>query len=471
MIDRTFTSSLNVQQRRTAPGPLLSGYARLDVVWVPALLVIHALLGVIISGSPLLATAHAGLVMLAGLWWALSSASLERVACLAAYATGAETLWRMTRAEIPWEFSKYAVTGILILGLLRAGRLRAPVLPLLFFILLLPSIILPMASVNGTELRNELSFNLSGPLALAVSAWFFSHVKLAPAQLPRVFLSAICPITSTGAIALYKIVTAKEIVFTHGSNPALSGGFGPAQVSAALGLGALMSFLWAMDKTVSRQMRLILLALTLYLLGQSALTFSRGGLYMACGGALLAAFFLVKDRKTRMRLFIIAILLGAAVNFVALPRLDEFTGGKLARRIQDTSLTGRDNIAAGDLRVFADHPLFGVGPGQTQYFRDQYGSYSRAHAHSEFSRLLSEHGVFGMAAILILLVLSIQHFLRARSPQGRALVASMIAWSFLFMLSLAMRLAAPSFVFGMTAATISQENGRENEQENGQEKV
>jgi len=461
MIDRTFVTPINVQQRRIPPSPRLSGYAKLDIVWVPALLVLHALLGVFISNSPLLATAHAGLVTVAGLWWALSSVNLERVACLAAYITGAETLWRMTRAEIPWEFSKYAITGVLILGLLRAGRLKAPAPPLLYFMLLLPSVILPMANVNETELRNELSFNLSGPLALAASVWFFSHVKLTPAQLPRVFLAAICPVISTGAIALYKIVTAKGIVFTHGSNAALSGGFGPAQVSAALGLGALMSFLWAMDKTVSRQMRLFLLAVTLYLLGQSALTFSRGGLYMACGGALLATLFLIKDRKTRMRLFIITVLLAVAVNFVVLPRLDEFTGGKLAKRLQDTSLTGRDSIAIGDLRVFADHPLFGVGPGQTQYFRDQGAGYSKAHAHSEFSRLLSEHGVFGLAAILILFAISVQHFIGARSPQGQALVVSMIAWSFLFMLSLAMRLAAPSFVFGLSAATILPEEAPE----------
>src|SRR5262249_10578674 len=141
--------------------------------------------------------------------------------------------------------------------LLRAGRLKGATLPFLFAMMTLPSLVMPMANVEGAEMRREISFNLSGPLALAVSAWFFSQVKLSGAQLQKMFLALICPVVSIASIAVYKIMTAREIVFIDDSNPMTSGGFGPNQVSAMLGLGSLMAFLLALDRSASRALRFV----------------------------------------------------------------------------------------------------------------------------------------------------------------------------------------------------------------------
>mgnify|MGYP002381830935 CR=1 FL=1 len=456
MIDHTATAPLPLTQRRAQPlGMRLRNLVKLDIVWVPALLLLHMALGMLFAQSSIVATVHFGLVVLvaAGCIFA-SSFSLARMACFAAYVTGAETLWRMSKASIPWEIAKYVVIALLVASLVRAGRLRAPILPLVFFLLLLPAIVLPLSNLSWELLQQELSFNLSGPLALTVSLWFFSNVRLSTRQLHGLLLAGICPALAVASFTLYGILTAKTLVFTHGSNAALSGGFGPAQVSAALGFGALLTFLWVIDASASPALRIVLVALLLYFLGQCALTFSRGGLYMAIGGATAAALFAARDRKTRLALCGILLVVSAAFTYLVLPRLDQFTEGKFAKRLQDTGLTGRDDMISGDLKVFADHMIFGVGPGQTGAYRAQVSINNTAHAHTEFTRLLAEHGLFGAAALLVLALISAQNFLAARTPRGRGLVLAVISWALIFMSSLAMRLVAPSFMFGLSAVSL-----------------
>ncbi len=461
-IDRSLATPLKLNRRQGAVSRWLSDRSRLDIIRVSFLLLAHILLGLLLSNAQPLANLHVAAILLPGFWYALSTPRLERAAYLGAYITGAETLWRMTNASVFWELGKYAIVAVFVLALLRSGRLKGPILPFLFLLLLLPSLVMPLANVGELDLRNQISFNLSGPLALVASAWFFSHVSLSGAQLQRMFLALICPVISVATIALYGIVTAEKLVFIDDSNPLTSGGFGPNQVSAVLGLGALMAFLMVLDASVSRGLKIIFFLVSILLIAQSAMTFSRGGLYMACGGAILAVIFLIQDRRVRFQLFAAIIALFLTINFVLVPRLDEFTGGALSKRFSDTQLTGRDSLAMADLQVFSDHPVFGVGPGQTRRYRNREVGYSYAAAHTEFSRLLAEHGVFGLIAIIVLLCMAVQHFRQSPTARGRAVAGSMTAWSLLFMIGAAMRLVAPSFVFGMTAATILPENGPEN---------
>jgi hypothetical protein len=458
MIDRSIATPYKLNRRPGAVRSWLSDSSRLDVIRVSSLLVAHILLGLLLSSATALSNVHVVAVLLIGLWYALSTPRLERAAYVGAYITGSETLWRMTNAGVFWELGKYAIAVIFILALLRTGRLKGPIMPFLFLLLMLPSLVMPLANVEESELRRQISFNLSGPLALAVSAWFFSHIRLSGAELRRVFLALIYPVVSIATIAVYKIMTAEKLVFIDDSNPMTSGGFGPNQVSAMLGLGALMAFLLVLDRSVSRGLKLVCFPLSVFLIAQCALTFSRGGLYMACGGAILAVIFLIQDRRVRVQLFAVILVLFLMLNFLLLPRLDEFTGGALSKRFRDTGLTGRDNLAFADLQVFLENPMFGVGPGQTRYYRDRDFGYAYAAAHTEFSRLLSEHGVFGLIAIAVLLCMAVQHFRQSGTARGRAVAGSMTAWSLLFMIGAAMRLAAPSFVFGLAAATILSEN-------------
>ncbi len=409
-------------------------------------------LALLMRQSSAVATVHAWTTLAVGAYYALSGARLERVAYVAAYITGAEVLWRMTDAGAFWEFGKYAVSAIFLLALLRGGLLRGPIPALLYFSLMLPSLILPLINVTTVELRDQISFNLSGPFALMVCVWFFTHLKLTISQLLWLFVSLLAPAFGIAAISIFSTFTSK-LSFSSESNFATSGGFGPNQVSAALGLGAMMAALYLMLKG-SRKLseRALMIACVLIFSVQSALTLSRGGLYCAAGGLLLAAMYLIRDRRTRTKLILASVVGFLLINFVILPQLSEFTGGALVKRFQDVGMTGRDKIIMADLQTWADNPIFGVGPGQSKAYHKQF--FRASAAHTEFSRMLAEHGIFGLIALVMMGVMFIRHLRQAQSREAKALVSAVSIWGLLYMFTAAMRVVAPSFTFGLAALTL-----------------
>lgn len=415
----------------------------------------HVPLGVLAAQNPLIGTAHGMLAVVAGLWLAAYGKSLKYVAYAAAYIVGAEVLWRMTRATIlPWETGKYATVLIFVIALIRLRRVNMPKLPALYFALLLPSALVLFTQLDFAEVRKAISFNLSGPLTLMLCVAFFFHLRLNAEQLQRVFMIFAAPIISIAMFILFNLSTNSDIVFTGESNRAVTGGFGPNQVSAALGLGALLMFFCLLYEKKSRVLRFMMIAVIGFFITQAALTFSRGGLYNAIGAAFFGSLFLMKDARSRINLIVVMVLLIVAAQFVLLPQLDAFTGGALEARLQDVDPTGRGELLEADLKIWANNPILGVGPGQATASRDEL----MLIAHTEFSRLLSEHGVFGFAALIALLAAGWVAFKRARGAQSKALVVALVAWSFLFMLNAAMRTAAPSFVFGLAYATFQLEN-------------
>ncbi|MCK9246550.1 MAG: hypothetical protein M0P11_06305, partial [Anaerolineaceae bacterium] len=71
------------------------------------MLLLHVGLAFLFRNFRIAATIHALLVLLLGLWTALTADNLVKVVPYAAYITGAELLWRMTRAGVFWEYGKY----------------------------------------------------------------------------------------------------------------------------------------------------------------------------------------------------------------------------------------------------------------------------------------------------------------------------------------------------------------------------
>jgi hypothetical protein len=381
---------------------------------------------------------------------ALNPRRIERVAYLAAYMVGSEVLWRMITDALPWESAKYGLTLIFSSALVSRFGIRSLVAPGLCFALLLPSATVTVNEVTPAELRGMLSFNLSGPLSLAVSAAFFSRVELTPAMVLRVFLLLVAPVVAIGSIVVFNIITAEQLKFTFESNFATSGGFGPNQVSLALGLGALACF-WCLLQTGLRwPMRCVLFPLMLWLGAQCALTFSRGGMLGAAISAGLALVFLMLDPDARKKVILVVPLLVAAGYFFIWPALVDFTGGNLAVRYNETSLSHRDELGSEDIDVWMRSPVLGVGPGLSP--RHHLNGVA---SHTEFTRLLAEHGFFGAVAIGLMLIFGLCNVYRARAALGKALVASALAWSLLFMVNSAMRTVAPSFMYGLSCCMVA----------------
>jgi hypothetical protein len=410
----------------------------------------HVLLAGLFQLGPEVATAHALLICAVTAWAVLRWNSVG-IACLAAYVGGADVLWRMTGAEVPWEISKYLIAVLCLGGVLRLGRRahwNGPTL--IYFLALFPSIAVLLQGYDGgfRELAQLLSFNLSGPLCLFASAWYMSQIQLERRDVRLLLASFIGPALTIALLTLIATSTATELTFTDESSFATSGGFGPNQVSVVLGLGALCSLLVAIDPKCNGGRRWAALSLFLFFATQSVMTFSRGGLYSFGIAFGLAALVFWRDRSSRRWLIRISIgvtLIGVTLVF---PRLDAFTGGGLKARFEDTSPTGRDDIMQEDLRLWRENPVFGLGPGAARLERRGNSTIS----HTEYTRMLSEHGLFGAFALLTLAALCTTQLLRHQPHQERALRIAFMAWSLVTMLHVGMRVAAIGLVFGWGCA-------------------
>ena len=411
-------------------------------------ILIHVPLALQMDKYEQLSTAHAYVVLAIGIIAAVAR-RLDIAAAAAAYIAGAEVLWRMTHADVFWEFGKYATVAIFVVGLIRSG-IRNSVLPFVYFGLLIPSTILTAEGLSVALARSEISFNLSGPLALLVSTCFFSGLSFTRKQMGNIFISMLAPITGILSIAAYSTLTATAIHWSGESNWTTSGGFGPNQVSSMLGLGALITMLCFVAMKSTKFLKFVLIGLGIVLITQALLTFSRGGVYLAASTILVATFFLVRQPRQLIRLLFGAVVVSIVMFAFVRPWLNSFTGDRLEERYKNVGTTGRKEIIEDDLRIWSEHPFLGVGPGQAMDYRRLFER--GAIAHTEFTRLLAEHGMFGLAAIGILIAIAFRNMHQTPSGVGRAVNASLIFWSISFMAIYAMRLAAPAFLFGLSSA-------------------
>jgi hypothetical protein len=257
----------------------------------------------------------------------------------------------------------------------------------------------------------------------------------------------ILPIVGIASVTLYGILSAEAIEFGPASNFASSGGFGPNQVSAILGLGGGLALILFLTGTgIVKRLSALLLALSLLTL--SALTFSRGGLYNA--GVMLAFAMVHSFRSSRGRMasLLAMLVLGLAGAYLIYPRLNAFTSGMLGRRFADIDPTLRGQIAQADLELWFANPLVGVGPGVSKTSRTDLLGVGVA-AHTEYTRLLAEHGTAGLLALLLMLVMCIYAYSRAPDRYAQIWVAGLLAWPLMEMTHSAMRIVAISFLFGL----------------------
>ena len=224
---------------------------------------------------------------------------------------GSEVLWRMADVSLLWEIGKYAICAMMVVALWRGGRYKLHVPSAIYFLLLIPSAVITYSTLGFTDGRQPISFNLSVPLAIAVAVWFFSNITLTAGQVRRVLLIMAIPAMAVGAATLYAMLTAVNLRFSNNSNMESSGGYGPNQVSAVLGLEALLMVFYLLQGPAPNLLRAMLFACATFLAVQSAMTFSRGGLAGSTAAFAVALLFLLRDRGAAMRL--LPLLLGAVM--------------------------------------------------------------------------------------------------------------------------------------------------------------
>jgi hypothetical protein len=422
-------------------------------------LLAHVVLAMAMERYRFVATAHALFCWLGGIACAFAGMRRERIVMIAGYIAASEVLWRAAEAQVFYEGGKYAIAAIFLASMLRLRlyRLRWPAI--LYFLLLLPSIVMTMGELDLALVRGVLSFNLSGPLALAMSVLYLSQVRLTPAQLLRVLGIMLGPLIGLAAVCSSATFGVDDIQFTANSNYQTSAGAGPNQVSSVLGWGVTCAFLWLAFQRRSLLSAGLALGLMLVCAVQAALTFSRSGIWMSGICILAASCFLARDPRTAAKMAVLFVFVALLGWFVIVPALDHFTGGTLSERYAQKGFSNRENIAQQDLLLFAEHPILGVGPGMGKSWRKkEFGSGDVAH--TEFTRLFSEHGILGFTALLSLLAMAGSRFLAKGSPQEKALRGTSLIYSFAFMAVTAMRVALPGFVFGLAFVGLALPNNR-----------
>jgi O-Antigen ligase len=416
-------------------------------------LALHVPLGIAMKLVPFLSTIHALASLAVALVLVVRRYPMALVVAACAYLVGSEALWRMTEARVFWEFGKYALLLVVVsaLGLRRQGI--ASFLPVPYLLLLVPGVLLTIIGVPDLgELRQILSFELSGPVAFAVCGIFLLGRNLSRDEVLRSLAAMLAPIASVAALTFFGIYTT-DIQFGASSSFDASGGFGPNQVAAALALGMVVCFLLLTGRRGPLPWRVALTGLIVWFGTQAALTLSRTGLYYSVAAILAGTAFLVADLRRFVLVVVVGLTLAGLGRFVIAPQLDAFTEGAVGARFARTDLSGREDLMKGDIMVFLRHPVFGVGAGMSREARrEAVGAVGKNH--TEFTRLLSEHGLLGAAALVLMLVMSGRVVWFQTTGWPRAFSASLVAFALIFMAGSGMRLAIPSFLLAFAGVRI-----------------
>ena len=430
-------------------------------------LMLHLPLAIGMELSPWISTAHAGLALLFGLRAALLG-RVSQVVYAVTYIAAAEVLWRMSRAYVLWEYSKYAIVAILFVAVMvelsrrqESRRLRSG-WPLLLLITLVPASVMAVLYYGLAEARDTLSFNLSSYVALVALGLYLWDRPLNRETTVKTLLALISPIVGITFLAVYYTITDLDsLIFLGAANWVTSGNYGPNQVSNMMGFGALGGVMLFILIPRAWGARIFILVLTFAMLGQGLLTFSRGGIYSFALALAVFGLHLTNTPRARRRFLALFALFGIILVAFVYPFLDDFTGGSLSQRFSDLDTTGRLEAALTDLEVFADNPVVGVGVGRSIEYHVTVNGISLA-AHTEFTRLLAEHGLFGILAIAILIWMLAQRYLANMAGLGRGMTAALAVWAMSIMAHSAMRLAVIPLAIALAFAYWRLQGGARN---------
>lgn len=415
----------------------------------------QAVLARVVFLTPKVGMVQAG-ALLALAAWGLLRRDAELSLLVAAYLTSAEIVWRQAQAPIPYLTGPYLVTIIGVISVFTVfstlGNLGRRAL--LYIALLLPSSIITF-TVAASDSRQLFAFALAGPTALAVLIVWLAQVRVSASFYRRVLwtvaISGVGPLTIGATNLSDSIGSGQDLVFTDASNFTASGGFGPVQVSSVLGLTVVVAILLVILET-DPFVRLVAAAVGIGAAVQSLLTFSRGGMFSTAFAVAALALALARNREGRRRVLTVIAIVFALGYFVIIPRIDSFTKGAFNERFTDTK-SGRTELASNDVEVFRQHFVFGVGPGMAKFQRVPYDicrlrtdrCKNEASSHTEFTRMLSEHGIPGLAAIVVLVSLAISATIRA--GRNRPLAVTFLTFAIAQMFYANIRVVAVAFAF------------------------
>ncbi len=423
---------------------------------------VHFVIGLGVYFIPYFAQVYAYASILYGLYYVIKTQNKSNEAVMvAAYFVGSEIVFRMTQALPIYEFAKYGVILVMLLGMYFSGASKGAVPYWLFLIILIPGAVIATYTLEySNSVRKAIAFNLSGPVCLGICSIYTYRRRITSEQMNKILLWVALPMIPA-AVYLYLFVdNIRDVITGTSSNSETSGGFGPNQVSTMLGLAMFLYFNRLLFQSKKLTAMAINLSFAAYFGYRGLLTFSRGGMFTAIiilAVLLMVTYLKINSQGKRKARFIFLFLIVASIATWQFSNLQtdgliikRYNNEDAAGRVKKSQLTGRGELAEGEINAFFENPIFGVGVGKmTELRRDNEGV--SAASHSEITRMLAEHGTLGIIGLLILLLTP--PFLALDNKQNIYIFSFLIFW-LLTINHAAMRLAAPAFIYSLSLLKV-----------------
>ncbi len=170
------------------------------------LIVLHLFIGVLLYNNTFTPKIYGYGIIFGGIFYIINSKNRNNEMLFAtAYMVGSEIVLRMTDGNPVYEFSKYGVMIFILVGAYFNGISKNAIAYWVFLLLLIPSVIVTSMELSYTlSLRKELSFNISGPVCLAVCSIYTYNRKISSEQINNILLCIGLPIiTCVSYLFLY----------------------------------------------------------------------------------------------------------------------------------------------------------------------------------------------------------------------------------------------------------------------------
>ena len=424
--------------------------------------IIHLLIGLAVFLVPPISKVYAITIILVGFRYVILRKNANNEALyVAAYIVGAEVFLRMTQGNIFEQYAKYGVMGILIIGMFFRGFSKNAIMYWIFGLLLLPGVIYGFFTLNfETDIRKAITFNIIGPITLTVSAIYCYQRIVTFQQIKNIIDMLAYPLMATLVYMYLYTPDIKAVVTNTQSNFETSGGFGPNQVSTILGLGIFLFFIKVILNSKTIGIRNINIFFFLFITFRGIVTFSRGGVITGFVMIIIVVILLLvftrsqgKSKVVSLVVFGLIALSGvwAYSSIQTSGLIDKRYANKDAKgRVKESKLTGREKLIESEFNMFLDNPIFGIGVGKNKEYREETTGIEAA-SHNEITRMLAEHGMFGLFGLIILLVTPMVLYLNNKQ---NIFVFSFVVFWLLTINHAAMRLAAPAFVYALSLLKV-----------------
>ena len=424
--------------------------------------VIHLFVGLAIFLVPPISKVYAITIILVGFRYVILRKNANNEALyVAAYIVGAEVFLRMTQGNFFEQYAKYGVIGVLIIGMMYRGFSRNSILYWIFGLLLMPGVILSFFTLNfETDIRKAITFNIIGPITLTVSAIYCYQRKISFEQIKKIIDMLAYPLMATLVYMYLYTPSVKDVVTNTESNFETSGGFGPNQVSTILGLGIFVFFVKIVLSSKTSLIRNINILFFVIITFRGIVTFSRGGVITGFVMIIIVVVLLLLYTRSYVKSKIVMLVVFGVIALAGIWAYSSIqTGGLIDKRYanQDargrekaSKLTGRERLIESEFNMFLDNPVFGIGVGKNKEYRLETTGVDAA-SHNEITRMLAEHGMFGLFGLIILLVTPMALYLNNKQ---NIFVFSFVVFWILTINHAAMRLAAPAFIYALSLLKV-----------------